>query len=110
MNAARKIVPSFILFFAVVNSAAQPHLISEAEKYRMVNWNFEQGFPHKFTHCILKDINGFLWIGTETGLSRFDGGTFKNYLPVGKDSEKVPGVKIRGLIEDSLHNVWIGSD
>src|SRR4029453_4719356 len=100
MNAPRKIVSYLILVFAVEISAAQTHLNSEAEKYRLVNWNFEKGFPHKYTHCILKDINGFLWIGTETGLSRFDGGTFKNYIPNAKNSKSVPGVKIRGLIED----------
>src|SRR4030095_15589634 len=80
------------------------------EDYRMVNWNFEQGFPHKKTTAILKDIKGFLWIGTETGLSRFDGSVFKNDFPATNSSQNVPTGIILGLTEDSLHNIWIGSD
>jgi len=76
----------------------------------MVNWNFEQGFPHKKTTAILKDVNGFLWIGTETGLSRFDGNVFKNYFPIANKSQNIPTGVIWGLTEDSLHNIWIGSD
>jgi len=59
---------------------------------------------------MLKDVNGFLWIGTRFGSNRFDGSTFKNYF-AGKNNKKaIIGDQIEKLIEDSLHNIWIGTN
>jgi ligand-binding sensor domain-containing protein len=59
---------------------------------------------------MLKDVNGFLWLTSPVGLNRFDGSTFKIYYP----EKNVPGT-INGsygfsLVEDSLHNIWIGTN
>ncbi|MES1219303.1 MAG: histidine kinase, partial [Bacteroidota bacterium] len=50
------------------------------------------------------------WVGTAFGLNRFDGGIFKKYVadPT-KKNKTILGNEISGLIEDSLHNIWIGS-
>ena len=50
------------------------------QDFRIVNWNAAQGLYYGKVDCILKDKNGFLWVGTERGLNRFDGSIFKNYL------------------------------
>ena len=60
---------------------------------------------------MIKDVNGFLWIGTSFGLNRFDGGSFKKYVAdKTKKNKTIIGNFIEGLIEDSLHNIWIGTD
>jgi ligand-binding sensor domain-containing protein len=106
----KKIISLVMTLSIVILSLAQQSQKEIPEKYAVVNWNTEQGFPSKFTNCILKDVNGFLWIGTRTGLSRFDGSTFKNYFPgIGKTTT-IPGGNIIGLKEDSLHNIWIGTN
>src|SRR5215467_9263742 len=38
-----------------------------------------EGLPSDFIQCIVPDPNGFLWICTPEGLSRFDGSHFRNY-------------------------------
>ncbi len=55
-------------------------------KYSPANGSFTfytdaQGLPNNFTYCILPDTEGFLWISTNDGLSRFDPlkETFQNY-------------------------------
>lgn len=101
---------SFLLLATLVaySSNAQPN--KNTDNYSLINWNTDQGFPSKFTTCFLKDANGFLWIGTRTGLSRFDGSTFKNYFPGVGNAQTIPGANIIGLKEDSLNNLWIGTD
>lgn len=106
----KSVTISFLLLAILMAyiSNAQPN--KNADNYSLVNWNTDQGFPSKYTNCILKDVYGFLWIGTKTGLSRFDGSTFKNYFPGVGNAETIPGANIIGLKEDSLHNIWIGTD
>lgn len=38
------------------------------------------GLADSHVSTIIKDRNGFLWIGTAAGLSRYDGFRFKNYI------------------------------
>ena len=59
---------------------------------------------------IIKDVNGFLWLSTRSGLSRFDGSQFKNYYYDPQKRGTLSGTDINALIEDSLHNIWIGTE
>jgi signal transduction histidine kinase/streptogramin lyase len=79
------------------------------DDYRMVNWNSEQGLYYGRVNCFLKDKNGFLWVGTERGLNRFDGLLFKNYLNPSGGNQTTIDFYILSLVEDSLHNIWVGT-
>jgi len=81
-----------------------------SEEFRLVNWNSDQGLYYGPVTCFLKDKNGFLWVGTDAGLNRFDGSMFKKYLnPFGGNKTTI-GNYIISLNEDSLHNIWVGTD
>lgn len=69
-------------------------------------FSIEKGLPHSNVYCLMQDSKGYLWAGTEGGLSRFDGFTFKVF---GK-KDGVAGNMIRALMEDSKGNIWIGTD
>ncbi|MGZ8559668.1 MAG: ligand-binding sensor domain-containing protein, partial [Chitinophagaceae bacterium] len=93
-------------------SFAQLTIINKAqEKYRAVKWGLNEGLSQGSAHFMLKDVNGFLWIGTQGELSRFDGSVFKNYY---YDPNKSGTINAKntggGMVEDSLHNIWIGTD
>ena len=88
------------------------HLTGDAqEKYRAVQWGLKEGLAQAEVYHILQDVNGFLWIGTGGALSRFDGSRFKNYF---YDPQKTGSLNAKktedGLVEDSLHNIWIGTN
>ena len=74
---------------------------------RFFNYKSEQGLIDNSVRCFAKDKNGFLWIGTENGLSCFDGLRFKNYVFNPGDSNSIPGNTIRDLYVDSKNNLWI---
>jgi Histidine kinase/Y_Y_Y domain/Two component regulator propeller len=92
---------------SLAQNAADKHY---PEEFRLVNWNSKQGLYYGKVTCFLKDINGFLWVGTNGGLNRFDGSLFKNYLNPSVGNHTTIGVYILSLTEDSLHNIWVGTD
>ena len=57
--------------------------------------------------AIIQDANGYLWIGTQEGLFRFDGQTVYSYLHDDKDENSLPTSKIIKLFNDSRKNLWI---
>jgi len=107
----KKIILLFTVCFTFSFSIAQPTKNgNDGDKYRAAHWNVNNGLAHDKTYCMLKDVYGFLWIGTDGGLSRFDGSTFKNYYYDPGKKESIAGIAVFGLVEDSLNNIWIGTD
>jgi diguanylate cyclase (GGDEF)-like protein len=49
--------------------------------YASDSWSVEQGLPQITVLAMTQDARGYMWIGTQDGLARFDGAAFKQYLP-----------------------------
>ncbi len=90
------------IFLILMNANAQ-------DKYRAVHWDIEDGLSNGLVSSMLQDARGFLWIATESGLDRFDGNTFKNYFADKNNNRTITDNFVLKLIEDSLHNIWIGT-
>lgn len=61
-------------------------------------------------HCITQDKEGFIWIGTDNGLDRFDGYSFKNYSSIPGDSLSLLSDNITCVFCDKDGDLWIGTD
>jgi signal transduction histidine kinase/ligand-binding sensor domain-containing protein len=93
---------------AMVCLALQMHALDRTRpisKYMRERWGSERGFPGGTVTAIAQTGDGYLWIGTEKGLIRFDGMNFRSYLqatplPVAIDA-------VRALVTDSNGNLWI---
>lgn len=70
----------------------------------------EDGLPAASANCILQDRQGYIWIGTEGGLCRYDGVRFEYFPRRMRDSSIQNGVLITCLALDSAGTVWIGTD
>jgi ligand-binding sensor domain-containing protein len=69
-------------------------------------WQTEQGLPQNAVEAICQTRDGYLWLGTQEGLVRFDGVRFKVF-----DRRNTPGLPhtwISALFEDRAGNLWIG--
>jgi ligand-binding sensor domain-containing protein/AraC-like DNA-binding protein len=60
-------------------------------------------------NCIFQDKTGFIWIGKETGLFRYDGNKLKSFRNDPKDSFSISSNNILAISEDNKGNLWIGT-
>ncbi len=65
------------------------------------------GLSNNSVKTILRDSYGFLWIGTEFGLNRYDGYGFKVYATRSGFPNEIVSNDILGLQEDGLGNIWV---
>jgi ligand-binding sensor domain-containing protein/serine phosphatase RsbU (regulator of sigma subunit) len=76
----------------------------KAQKYFFDNYGVRQGLSEQKVYTLLQDSKDYIWLGTENGVSRFDGKMFENFSF--RDSLATGGV--RSIIEDSLGYIWFG--
>lgn len=69
-------------------------------------WGQEQGLFQSTIYSVLQTRDGFLWLGTQNSLIRFDGIRFREF----RDGASVlHGSVVRTLLEDAQGNLWAGS-
>jgi len=76
---------------------------------RFDNLNIEQGLSQSSVDVIFQDSRGFMWFGTEDGLNRYDGYTFKTYKPDPDVPESLSDRWITAIVEDVDGYLWIGT-
>lgn len=74
--------------------------------YHVENWDIDNGLPQNTVTAICQSHDGYLWLGTQNGLARFDGVHFKTFSP--ETAPGFPGNRISCLFEDSNHRLWFG--
>ncbi|HVU16622.1 MAG TPA: two-component regulator propeller domain-containing protein [Candidatus Didemnitutus sp.] len=83
--------------------------LSAAPAVRFSHLSTEQGLSQANVQAVLKDRDGFIWIGTEEGLNRYDGYRFVVYKHrIGDDTSLTDDV-IYSLFEDRAGRFWIGT-
>ncbi len=85
------------------------NLFAEKECY-FRNISTTQGLSQSTVFCIQQDHLGFMWMGTQDGLNRFDGEEFKIFRNQKDDSTSFSSSYVRALFLDSGNNLWIGGD
>lgn len=78
-------------------------LLSGAQEYSYVNYNIRDGLAGSVVYCMAQDHDGFIWFGTETGLSRFDGSSFKNFTT----ADGLPDNEIIQIKVDKKNRIWV---
>nr|WP_299074414.1 two-component regulator propeller domain-containing protein [uncultured Allomuricauda sp.] len=81
-----------------------------AQNIKFEHYNDNSGLSHNSVRHIVQDNNGFLWLGTFSGLNRFDGYEFKSYLSSFSNENSLNDDDITALEFDSdSNNLWIGT-
>lgn len=69
-------------------------------------WGQEEGLSQPTVYSILQSRDGFLWLGTQDSLVRFDGVHFRDYEYAGGTA--LHGSLVRTLVQDRAGNLWAG--
>lgn len=83
---------------------------SHSQNIKFAHYNDNNGLSHNSVRHIVQDKKGFLWFGTFSGLNRFDGYQFKNYLSSGSGENKLYNDDITALeLDEASNHLWIGT-
>ena len=92
------------LFFAPQADASGPDPGRPIKQMRHASWNEASGLSG-VVYSLAQTADGFLWIGTSTGLYRFDGLKFEPFLELAGDH---PVREVRALLATRDGGLWIG--
>src|SRR5690606_30111530 len=79
-------------------------------KHQFKTISIEQGLSQSTVYTIIQDRLGFIWMGTQDGLNRYDGRTFQVYRPLKSNSTSVASSYIRSLFVDRMGVLWVGGN
>lgn len=74
---------------------ATTSVCAQSSTYQLSIYNSENGFSSNVVKSIFKDKTGFIWLLSESGLTRFDGYTFKKFKHDLSDSSSISSVDMK---------------
>jgi len=86
----------YIVLFCCVNCS----VLAQSLNYQKITK--DDGLPTNTLYSVMEDKNGFVWIGTEEGLIKWDGTTFRIFT----EADGLPKDAIWFTHEDDLDRIW----
>jgi signal transduction histidine kinase/ligand-binding sensor domain-containing protein len=84
------------------NAASAPFFI---RSWQHEQWQNEQGLPNNTVNAVTQTHDGYLWLGTDEGLARFDGVRCRVF----GSQDGLKNLQISALMEDSRGVLWVGT-
>jgi signal transduction histidine kinase/ligand-binding sensor domain-containing protein/DNA-binding response OmpR family regulator len=103
----RRFLCILFLLLACSSSYGQPADLT-SKRIRFEQFPNDLNLSQNSINCILQDHNGFLWIGTWSGLIRYNGYA-TTIFHAGSQSGNLKSNQISALYEDSNKNLWVGT-
>ncbi len=105
LHATAAICGALIALTAAPVWALDPHI--PVTQYGYQSWQTDTGLPQNTVHAIVQGEQGYLWIGTEGGLVRFDGMQFE--VTAHATTPALPSDLIDDLMDDRAGTLWIST-
>lgn len=84
-------------------------LLAQTRQLHFDHLGTSDGLSELSPNCILQDSRGFIWIGTQDGLNRYDGYKFKIFRNDVKDTASIGNNYVRDIAEDKNGNIWVAT-
>src|ERR1700744_3837092 len=93
-----------LLFFASISRGN-----TQAPDIKFEHIGVKEGLPEQQIQALKQDAQGYIWIGTQDGLVRYDGYNYKVYN-LGTDKlNKFNTTDVGSIVEDKQKNLWVSS-
>jgi diguanylate cyclase (GGDEF)-like protein len=72
--------------------------------------SLEQGLSQSSVMVVFQDSRGYMWLGTEDGLNRYDGFSFRTYKYDPADPASLPHNMVWSIVEDRSGDLFVGTE
>ena len=85
------------------------NVYGQSSDIRFSHVSVEDGLSQNSVNCMIQDRAGYLWIGTQDGLNRYDGYDFKIFRPEANNQNSLSHRIVHALCQDDDGILWIGT-
>lgn len=107
LDTPRLLLFCFVLFFLTLRPVGALDTGKQIAQYGHTAWRIEAGVFAGTPNVMAQTTDGYLWIGTQAGLMRFDGVRFVSWRP--PDGNELPSSRILSLLGARDGSLWIGT-
>ncbi|SFE00728.1 Signal transduction histidine kinase [Chitinophaga sp. CF118] len=83
--------------------------LSQNQQIKFVHLGANEGLSQSNVTSILQDIRGWMWLGTQDGLNKYDGYQFKVYKNDESNTTSLSNNFVKSIAQDKKGNIWIGT-
>ena len=105
-NITINIVMLFTIMITLINTIK---IDAYQENIQFNNITIDDGLTQATCEVLFQDSDGFIWIGTNDGLNRYNGYNFKTYKYSEEDKQSIANNYILGIKEDKDKNIWVAT-
>lgn len=98
-----------VFFFTIFYFAAKTQPFASFDSPNFVNLTEKSGLASKRTTALAQDKQGFVWIGTNEGVCRYDGGNCKNFKHHQTDTNSIGANYINNILPQNDGTIWVAA-
>ncbi len=98
--------PAIVALLLMANPLRALRPVRAVTEYASSTWTQSDGLPADMVRCLAQTSDGFLWVGTDEGLARFDGYEFTVF---GKADGSLPSDYVTSLAAARDGSLWVGT-
>lgn len=100
---------AFLFVVILTTQVLTQSSFSQINQVRFQHLQSEQGLSQATVRCIFQDHKGFLWIGTQDGLNKYDGYAFTVFRHDQENQRSLSNNSVATIYEDREGTLWIGT-
>ncbi len=99
-----------LIFTIIITVIHLTLVLPQTSDLKFEQISLEQGLSQSTVMAIVQDNQGFIWMGTQAGLNRYDGYSIKIFKHDQSDTNSISDNAIWSLLVDKDGNLWIGTE
>ena len=100
-----KVISRFVVFWIC---CASIHIFAQQKELVSRLYTMKDGLPDQLVNDVMQDSQGFIWVATYSGLSKFDGMRFTTYRNNPSSTNSLRSNHVNSVLEDKMGRLWIG--